>query len=184
MVGHGINGTAPGHAGNIFIRTINNISSLCGVIAATMIVVSVGITCQMIFVRFVLNESTIWQTEAVVYLMVAATLIGLPYVQRHRGHVNVDLIPLMLNQSVRRALAILVLTASIVVVSIMVFYGFEQWYEAFRKGWTSDTVWGVRLAIPYLALPVGFGLFLLQLVADLLGVITKQSLPFDLEEKL
>ena len=99
MVGHGINGTAPGHAGNIFIRTINNISSLCGVIAATMIVVSVGITCQMIFVRFVLNESTIWQTEAVVYLMVAATLIGLPYVQRHRGHVNVDLIPLMLNQS-------------------------------------------------------------------------------------
>ena len=182
MAGHATNAKASGQGGNIFIRTVNNISSLCGVIAATMIVSAVAITCQMIFVRFVLNQSTIWQTEAVVYLMVAATLIGLPYVQRHRGHVNVDLIPLMLNQNLRRALAILVLVASIAVISIMVFYGAEQWYEAFHKGWRSDTVWGVRLAIPYLALPVGFGLFMLQLIADLMGVISKQSLPFDLEE--
>jgi hypothetical protein len=35
--------------------------------SAAMIVISVLITCQMIFVRFVLNQSTIWQTEAVVY---------------------------------------------------------------------------------------------------------------------
>jgi TRAP-type C4-dicarboxylate transport system permease small subunit len=59
-----------------------------------MIVISVAITCQMIFVRFVLNQSTIWQTEAVIYLMIAATLLGLPYVQKLRGHVNVDLMPL------------------------------------------------------------------------------------------
>ncbi len=36
----------------------------------------VAITCQMIFVRFVLNGSTFWQTEAVIYLVVAATLSG------------------------------------------------------------------------------------------------------------
>ncbi len=47
----------------------------------------------MIFVRAVLNRSTIWQTEAVIYLMIAATLIGLPYVQKLRGHVGVDLVP-------------------------------------------------------------------------------------------
>ena len=44
-----------------------------------MIVLAVLITCQMIFVRSILNESTIWQIEAVVYLMVGATLLGLPY---------------------------------------------------------------------------------------------------------
>jgi TRAP-type mannitol/chloroaromatic compound transport system permease small subunit len=59
-----------------------------------MIVAAVAITCQMIFVRFVLNGSTVWQTEAVIYLVIAATLVGLPYVQRLRGHVNVDLVPL------------------------------------------------------------------------------------------
>lgn len=169
--------------GNAFIRASNGLSSLCGVVSASMILIAVIITCQMIFVRFVLNLSTIWQTEAVVYLMVSATLIGLPYVQRHRGHVNVDLLPLMLGHKLRRFLALIVLIASIIVICIMLFYGFEQWYVAFKRGWTSDTVWGVRLWIPYLALPVGFGLFLLQLIADLVSVIMGYEKPFGLEEK-
>lgn len=169
---------------NPFIRVANALSSACGVVSACMILVAVIITCQMIFVRFVLNQSTIWQTEAVTYLMVAATLLGLPYVQRHKGHVNVDLFPLWLHPAPRRALAVVVHIASIVVVCILLFYGFEQWYVAFKKGWTSDTVWGVRLWIPYLALPVGFGFFLLQLLADLLAVITDQDKPFGLPEKV
>ncbi|PCH45757.1 MAG: C4-dicarboxylate ABC transporter substrate-binding protein [Hyphomicrobiales bacterium] len=168
---------------NWFIRLAKTLSSISGVFSAVMILFAVIITCQMIFVRFVLNGSTIWQTEAVIYLMVAATLVGLPYVQRHRGHVNVDLIPLMLGPSIRRILAFVVLIASIIVISIMLFYGFEQWYVAFQKGWTTDTVWGVRLWIPYISLPIGFGLFLLQLVADLVAVITGYEKPFGLEDK-
>ncbi|MEM8754308.1 MAG: TRAP transporter small permease, partial [Pseudomonadota bacterium] len=45
-----------------------------------------------------------------------------------------------------------------------------------------DTVWGVRLWIPYLSIPIGFGLFLLQLVADLVAVILRVDAPFGLEE--
>jgi hypothetical protein len=37
-------------------------------------------------------------------------------------------------------------------------------------GWRSDTVWGVRLWIPYLALPHGLRAVLLQLIADLVAV--------------
>lgn len=174
---------APPTGSNAFIRLSNTLSSICGVVSASMILIAVIITCQMIFVRFVLNQSTIWQTEAVIYLMVSATLVGLPYVQRHRGHVNVDLLPLMLHRRMRKLLAMIVFAASIIVVCIMLFYGFEQWYVAFQKGWTSDTVWGVRLWIPYLALPVGFSLFLLQLIADLMAVVLDYERPFGLEEK-
>ena len=52
----------------------------------------------------------------------------------------------------------LTLIASIIVTGIMLFYGFEQWHVAYERNWKSDTVWGVRLWIPYLALPLGFGL--------------------------
>jgi len=147
-----------------------------------MILVAVIITCQMIFVRFVLNQSTIWQTEAVVYLMVAATLMGLPYVQHLRGHVNVDLIPLALGRRARFALAIFTLTISSAIVAVILWYGFEYWYLAWAKGWRSDTIWGVRLWIPYLALPVGFGLFLLQMLSDLVAVVLKIDQPFGLED--
>ena len=130
----------------------------------------------MIFVRFVLDQSTIWQTETVVYLMTSATLLGLPYVQLLRGHVNVDLIPLLLKPKPRKALKLFSLILSIAVIGILLFFSIEFFYIAFVKNWKSDTVWGVRMWIPYLALPVGFGLFLLQLVADTIGIFNDHEL--------
>jgi len=135
----------------------------------------------MIYVRFVLNLSTVWQTEAVVYLVIAATLVGLPYVQRLRGHVNVDLIPLSLSANARYRLCLLTLSLSILMVAVLLFYGFEYWYLTFERNWKSDTIWGVRLWIPYLSLPVGFGLFLLQLIADLVAVVLKIDKPYGIE---
>jgi TRAP-type C4-dicarboxylate transport system permease small subunit len=93
----GRSGAPLAHTGtNLFLKFVAVLSTLAGWCAAGMVVAAVAITCQMIVVRFVLNVSTIWQTEAVIYLVIAATLVGLPYVQRLRGHVNVDLIPLSL----------------------------------------------------------------------------------------
>ncbi|WP_299962551.1 TRAP transporter small permease [uncultured Roseobacter sp.] len=181
MAGHDT--AAPPQVGNHpFVRAVAALSTVAGWCSAAMIVAAVGITCQMIFVRFVLNGSTVWQTEMVVYLVIAATLVGLPYVQRLRGHVNVDLIPLALPMVARRALAVLTLSLSIIIIGVMLWYGYDYWHFAWDRGWRSDTVWGVRLWIPYLALPVGFGLLLLQLIADLVGVLTRAEAPFGLED--
>lgn len=172
------------HTGNNpFLRLVAVLSTLAGWCSAAMIVSAVAITCQMIVVRFVLNKSTVWQTEAVIYLVIAATLVGLPYVQRLRGHVNVDLIPISLPPRPRFYMAILTSSLSIAITAIMLFYGYEYWHFAWDRGWRSDTVWGVRLWIPYLAIPVGFGLLLLQLVADLVAVVTGVDKPFGLEDR-
>jgi TRAP-type C4-dicarboxylate transport system permease small subunit len=72
---------------------------------------------------------------------------------------------------------------SILIVGIMVYFGFEYWHFAYERGWRSDTVWGVRLWIPYLAIPVGFGLFLLQLIADLAALLAGVDKPFGLEDQ-
>ncbi|WP_299777317.1 TRAP transporter small permease [uncultured Roseobacter sp.] len=171
------------HVGNHpFLRAVAALSTVAGWCSAAMIVTAVAITCQMIFVRFVLNGSTVWQTEMVIYLVIGATLVGLPYVQRLRGHVNVDLIPLALPMRARRALAVLTLSLSIAIIGVMLWYGYDYWHFAWDRGWKSDTVWGVRLWIPYLALPVGFGLLMLQLIADLVGVLTGTEKPFGLED--
>ncbi|MEL0437853.1 TRAP transporter small permease [Phycobacter sp. K97] len=166
---------------NPFLRAVAALSTLAGWCAAAMIVAAVAITCQMIVVRFVLNGSTVWQTEAVIYLVIAATLVGLPYVQRLRGHVNVDLIPISLPPRARFFLAVLTSLLSIGIMAVMLWYGFEYWHFAWERGWRSDTVWGVRLWIPYLAIPVGFALFLLQLIADLVALLIGIDKPFGLE---
>jgi TRAP-type C4-dicarboxylate transport system permease small subunit len=168
---------------NPFLRAVAAISTFAGWCSAAMIVIAVAITCQMIFIRSVLNGSTVWQTEAVIYLMIAATLIGLPYVQRLRGHVNVDLIPLALPMGARKALAIFTLSLSSLIIGVMLFYGYEFWHFAWERGWRSDTVWGVALWKPYLSLPIGLGLLLLQLLADLYAVATGIDKPFGIEHE-
>lgn len=175
MAGHTHAGPPP-VGDNPFVRAISALSTLAGWISAGMIVAAVAITCQMIWIRFVMNGSTVWQTEAVVYLVIAATLIGLSYVQRLRGHVNVDLIPLALPPGPRFLLAIFTSLLAIAITGVMLWYGYEYWHFAWERGWRSDTVWGVRLWIPYLALPVGFALLLLQLVADFVALLTSRTI--------
>ena len=154
-----------------YIRTVNLVSQTVGVIAASMIVIAVAITCQMIFIRYFLNGSTIWQTEAVIYLMVGATLLGLPYVQKLRGHVNVDLVPMLLPPVPRKLLMILSYSAAIAILTIMTYYGWDLVHISYVRGWVSETVWGPPLWIPYLSMPIGFGLFALQLLADLIETL-------------
>ncbi|MEL0223555.1 MAG: TRAP transporter small permease [Gammaproteobacteria bacterium] len=151
-----------------YISLVNKLSQVIGVLAALMVVIAVIITCQMIFIRYFLNGSTYWQTEAVVYLILAATLLGLPYVQKLKGHVNVDLVPMLLPPTGRKALMITSFVSAISVLLVMTYFSAELVYLSYSKGWTSDTVWGPPLWIPYLTMPLGFGLFAFQLVADLL----------------
>ena len=167
---------------DLFLRGVGAISTFCGWIAAGMILASVLITCQMIFVRFVLRQSTIWQTETVIYLMIGATMLGLPYVQKLRGHVNVDLVPIWLRPGPRKVLAACVLVMGIGVIGLMGWYAYENWAVAYDRGWRSATVWGPRLWIPYLVLPVGFALFVLQMLADLVALLTGRDRAFGLEE--
>ena len=108
-----------------FIRAVNSTSQVVGILAAGMIVVAVAITCQMIFIRYFLNGSTVWQTEAVIYLMIAATLLGLPYVQKLKGHVNVDLVPMLLPPAARKLLLITSFLAAIAILTVMAYHGAE-----------------------------------------------------------
>lgn len=161
------------------VRLIGAVSTLFGIAAAFMILASVLITCHMIFVRGVLGQSTIWQTEAVIYLMIGATMLGLPYVQRLRGHVGVDLLPSLLPPPARRLLASAVMLATIAMIGAMLWYGWEMFHLAWARNWKSESVWAFPLWITYLSVPLGFGLYLLQLLADLwlAAFGTVESLP-------
>src|SRR5215475_3276617 len=89
-----------------YVRGVTLLSQICGVFAAGLLAASVVIVCEMVFIRYVLNENTIWQTDFVTYSLVAATFVGSPYVLMTRGHVNVDVLPLYLSDRNRWRLAL------------------------------------------------------------------------------
>jgi len=163
-----------------FIRIVSGLSRLCGVAAVALIVAAMAAVCQMVFVRSVLGEAVIWQTEFATFALVAATLIGSPYVLLVRGHVNVDLLPLYLGMRARRTLALATAGLALAFCLVLVADSVIWWWEAFDGGWTTNSVWHARLWIPYAALPVGMIVLALQYVADIWSVATGRELPFGL----
>ena len=166
-----------------YIRFVALLSRLCGVAAGSMLVISVLVVCQMVALRYIFVEPTIWQTEFVTYLLLSATFIGAPYLLLTKGHVNVDLLPLYLSFNARLVLALIASSLSLVFCALIAWLGFEFWLEAWSNQWYSDSMWEVRLWIPYMAMPIGFGVLTLQYVADLFSLILRHEMPFGISEE-
>ncbi len=154
-----------------FCRLIGAISKACGVFAAALVGSAILVVCQMVVMRYFLNASTVWQTEYVIFSLVAATFIGSPYVLLVKGHVNVDLLPSYLGDKGRRLLALVASVAGFMFCAILAWKGFELFHEALVNNWTTDTVWALPLWIPYSGMPIGIGLLALQYVADILALL-------------
>ncbi len=149
-----------------------------GVFAAGLILLSVGVVCQMVFVRAVLGQSSIWQTEFVTFSLVAATFIGAPYIQLTRGHVAVDVWPIMAASGTRRWLHLVGYTAALVFCALFFYASVPWWHEAWERTLTTSSIWRARLWIPYLAVPVGLAVLCLQFFAEIWLVFTRRELPF------
>jgi TRAP-type C4-dicarboxylate transport system permease small subunit len=161
-----------------YVRAVTLMSKACGVAAAALIAAGVLIVCEMVFVRYVLNQSTIWQTDFTTYCLVAATFIGSPYLLLSRGHVNVDVLPHYLGPRWRYRLALAAAAMSLAFCLVMTVLTFNFWHEAWTERWVSDTMWRARLWIPYSAMPVGLGILSLQYVADIYNLATGRTPPF------
>ena len=163
-----------------WVAVIQAVSRFFGVAAAGLIVLSIVVVCEMVFVRKVLGQSSIWQTEFVTFSLVAATFIGAPYILLTRGHVAVDVLPLMVGMPARRALH---LVGSLIALTFCLFFLYGAvpwWYETFVTGQTTPSIWRARLWIPYLAVPVGLALLCLQFITEIYLVMTRRALAFGL----
>ncbi len=165
-----------------FINTVSAISRACGVFASLLIGSAILVVCQMVVMRYFLNASTVWQTDYVIFALVAATLIGSPYVLLIKGHVNVDLLPMFLSHKARVVLALIACLGGLLFTSILAWTGYTLFHEALVNDWRTETIWKLPLWIPYLSLPLGIGLLALQYIADIIALLTGRDMPFAMHD--
>ena len=163
---------------DVFIATVRRLSVGFGVLSVALLLAAVVVVCQLVFVRYVLNASAVWQHEFVTFSLIASTFLGSPYVLLTRGHVYVDLLPEALGGRGRYALALIASLLSFGFCVLVAWRGVLWWHEAWAGGWRADTVWAPSLWVPYLSMPVGMGLVALQYVADIAALCTGRAPPF------
>ena len=153
-----------------YIRIVSAFSAALGVLSMALMAAAVIVVCEMIFVRYVLSASTIWQTEFVIYAIVAATFLSSPYVLTQHGHVGVDLLPNASGPRMKYWLDLAAGIASLLFCALLAWSGWVYFEEAFINGWKTETVWAIPLWIPLLPLPLGIAILCLQYVAELMRI--------------
>lgn len=158
-----------------YISAVSSVSRALGAFATFLLGLAMLGVCQMIFVRYILREATIWQTDFVVYSATAAIFVGAPYVLLKKGHVGVDVIEHLVSDATRLKLRLAGCVLGLVFCVIMLVAGWINFHEAWVNGWTAPTVWAPPLWIPYSAVPIGFAMLCLQYVAEILRLLTDES---------
>ncbi|TDN98201.1 MULTISPECIES: TRAP transporter small permease subunit [Halomonas] len=152
----------------LYIRLMDVLSCATAVLAGALLLVGVLAVCHMIFMRYMLGESTTWQTEFAIFAITGAMLLGAPYVLLTGGHVAVTVLPDALGGLARKLMN---LVASLVGLAFCIALAYSAWlyvFEALHGGWTTGSVWNPPLWPALLPMAVGISLLSLQYVAEIL----------------
>lgn len=139
-------------------------------VSAAAIVLSSFILTYEVVMRYLLKIPTVWEIESSIYLGVLATFMGAAYGLKDGAHINIDLFVRALSPGAQRLLERITSSLAFLFCAYVAFKGWELFWEAFSKGWRSESMWGPPLAVPYLFLPLGMSLLSLQLLIQIFGL--------------
>lgn len=158
-----------------YIQVVGNLSRALAVVSTAMIIAAMLVVCQMILMRYVFRQPTIWQTDFVVFSATAAMFIGAPYVLLKGGHVGVDVVEMLLADRARARLRLVGSFLGLLFCLLMFVATWIQFHEAWLGNWKHSSVWAPPLWIPLLSLPVGFAMLCLQYIAQILAQLSGEG---------
>ena len=173
-----------------FDSVAKNLSKVTGLIGALALFAAALVTTEGVLVRKVLGWSTIWQIEFSVFLLMYACFVGAAFGQLGGHHLNIDLVIIHLKPRTRETLLVVAEIATCIVCVIMAIYAWPMWWESVVRNEHSESLWGPPLWIPYIFLPLGVTLVLLQVIAQIhqrivalrLGTIEEKMIPTELRD--
>ena len=128
------------------------------IMAAMLVVVS-----AQVWYRFVLNNPLAWSEELARYLFVWVSFLGSAAGIRMNVHLGIDLIDKLLSPRGRKIMTIIVNLAIQIFLAVVIFWGIKILKVVqFQK----SASMGIPMTYPYLAVPVGSALMLLNSIRN------------------
>lgn len=111
--------------------------------------------------RYLFLAPISWAEEFSLYLMAWIVFIGSSAVIRARGHIAIDLLPLVLSPAMRRALAVVVAIVTLIFLVVLFYYSGLHTLRIRASGQVTP-VMQAPMWLAYLAMPVGSALMFLR----------------------
>ncbi|NDV28932.1 TRAP transporter small permease subunit [Desulfovibrio sp. JC010] len=147
------------------IRLIEGLSIGGAFLSAAGMLFIVALVVIEIFLRAVLNTSTLVSSEYGGYALVFLILTGLAYTMKEDGLIRINLLTSHFSENGKRIADIVSGIIGAAITAFALKYTISMVYETWDLEMTADTIAETPLWIPQLAIPVGLGLLLLQIIA-------------------
>jgi TRAP-type C4-dicarboxylate transport system permease small subunit len=142
-----------------FLESIIGGGGYLGILSLAFMVVSISYD---VILRYVFYAPTYWALEMNTFLLAFLTLIPAGDVLRFGSQIRITVLYDRLGPGFRARLDILRSVVGAFFCAIMVWKGVDMAWKAFLHNDRMSTSLGTPMVIPYLFLPIGFGLLGLQ----------------------
>ncbi|MEH0022994.1 MAG: TRAP transporter small permease [Desulfobacter sp.] len=140
-------------------RLLSGMDTIVNWILALIMTAMLVVVSAQVWYRFVLNNPLAWSEELARYLFVWISFLGSAVGVRMRVHLGIDLIDKILTSGGRKVMTVLVNLLIQIFLVVVILWGIKILKVVqFQK----SASMGIPMTWPYLAVPVGSGLMLLN----------------------
>lgn len=158
------------------IKFIDMASNIGAVFSAIFMILIVCLISVEIFLRTFFNTSTLISDEYSAYMFVFVVMLGLSYTFKEKGHIRITIITSRLGKKVQKYLEIVVLFFVLAILLFSIYYSAKMVYDTYSLDMRADTIAETPLYLPQIALPIGYTIFFLQVISEILKkFIDKES---------
>ena len=144
------------------MKFINDLNEVMGKICSFIVFPLIGIVIYELIMRYIFDSPTSWVHESSGFLLGAYSVLTAGFVQKSKGHVNVDI--LVGKFSTKNQTIVRLLTSIIFYffVGVIVWYTGKAAIESIAMWEHTSTMWGPLYWPVRLYIPIGAILLLLQ----------------------
>ena len=153
------------------LHAIERLGAHAATVSAWMFFAIGGMVTYEVVTRKVLNAPTIWADEVARFFQIWATYLAAAYVLKARQLITIEVLAGLYRGALGRITEALGLVVIAVFSVIAVVYGVLILADSIALHRATSTMLGVPKWIPESAIPIGFGLLLVQALAELARVL-------------
>jgi TRAP-type C4-dicarboxylate transport system permease small subunit len=155
----------------VFTRAVGKVSYATGYLAGLVLLAIIVLTMAEVVSRYVLRNPLILSDELGGYALVAISCLGFAYCGMEKGHIRITFIVERLDARTAGWIRLVTLALGVVFIAVAAWVSWQFLADSFTRNMRSNSMLMTALKWPQMALPIGFTLFALVMLAQLARAI-------------
>ncbi len=147
---------------------IDKASDIGAYLSGLFMILIVLLIIVEIILRTFFKTSTLIADEYSAYFFVVVVMLGIPYTLKENGHIRISLLTSRFPEKLRMVFEVLAILIALSLSLFVLYHSVLMAYDAYTLEMTADSIAETPIYIPQLVIPIGFLLFSLQFISELI----------------